>query len=1047
MDPINRNWFSPALCLAVLAMSTAPLAAQETTAPSTPPAAPTSEETITLSPFQVSSESDTGYVATNTLAGSRINTSLLDTPASISVMTKEFMDDIGALDLKGAMEYAVNGGSHAGDVTGISLIENAFNFQIRGYRDTTVTRNYFTTDVPGDTFNMDRIDVARGPNSILFGIGGPGGVVNYSTKQASTERRDGSVNVVVGRWDLQRAGLDYNLPLVAHKLGARLNLMTQRAEGYYDFEEDDQDRGALDVVWTPTKTTTVRVGGEYGDLHQNRARPFLPYDMMRVWKIWGSHTVAFGTPQSPGSIPGDDYFSQTNGSPPDPATGVGMNRTGAHVIGNKHQFGWLAIMDGPLAGKVIYNGLASEANRWYRTSANDNQPGFNTPAQVDDESIFPRHGNIAGPGQFTDTTYSDISITIDQSVGRNLNLQLAANRSEQDLHRQRVQAYGQNYLFYDVTSTLPTFTAGGLYDGTVGSSAGAALAAKLGIPYVPTTQGRGALNLNRAIANPNVGKLMAYADPAYNDSEGTTDDLRFTANYHLDLGKFGDHMVLGMLTRTESEWEGQNYSLGNVHPQRKEPYHFNGVLPHIYHIDPFSPNLADHGVPDIFAPGALIAAQNVLGIPGEFYQDGFVRDGWSWWRSVNESATVALQSRFFSNQLVLTGGFRRDTIKNWDGSDIPNTNEDTGEVTGVTRSSTPSIDVSDDTYSVGAVLHVPKVEWLSVFANASTNFRAQGDVELFEDEALRPNYKLGPLTGEGFDYGLKFTFLNGKVNATLTHFDVSQDGANAGSLDGNVFNYIDAIWTTIKNNGPDTVVTDADDPNGHHFGGVDSRSQKSEGYEFELTANPTPNWRVSFNISKTDNTISNVGGALAAYMDKHRAEWQSKAALGYDSSRSPGNLSNAGGSNTIGALITGLDEILGYAQSEEGQIEVNSRPWNANAFTAYDFTEGRLKGLTLGAGVNYRGEAVLGVKPAETSTDHSEMFMGGDYYLFNAMAAYRFKIGRKFDVKIQVNVDNLFDNDDKQVLASAWNPNAHALETQYYFFRPRSYKLSATFEF
>jgi outer membrane receptor protein involved in Fe transport len=72
---------------------------------------------------------------------------------------------------------------------------------------------------------------------------------------------------------------------------------------------------------------------------------------------------------------------------------------------------------------------------------------------------------------------------------------------------------------------------------------------------------------------------------------------------------------------------------------------------------------------------------------------------------------------------------------------------------------------------------------------------------------------------------------------------------------------------------------------------------------------------------------------------------------------------------------------------------------------------------------------------------------GGSCFLSNAMAAYEFQVSRRFDVRLQLNVDNLLDNDDKQVLASAWNPNAQALETQHYYFRPRSYKLSATLKF
>jgi outer membrane receptor for monomeric catechols len=67
-----------------------------------------SDEVVTLSPFQVTSEGDTGYRAANSLEGSRLNTPLRDTPGSISVFTKDFLDDIAATDLRDILRYDVN---------------------------------------------------------------------------------------------------------------------------------------------------------------------------------------------------------------------------------------------------------------------------------------------------------------------------------------------------------------------------------------------------------------------------------------------------------------------------------------------------------------------------------------------------------------------------------------------------------------------------------------------------------------------------------------------------------------------------------------------------------------------------------------------------------------------------------------------------------------------------------------------------------------------------------------------------------------------------
>src|SRR5690606_6805692 len=151
--------------------------------------------------------------------------------------------------------------------------------------------------------------------------------------------------------------------------------------------------------------------------------------------------------------------------------------------------------------------------------------------------------------------------------------------------------------------------------------------------------------------------------------------------------------------------------------------------------------------------------------------------------------------------------------------------------------------------------------------------------------------------------------LEGRLNATLTRYTVEQSNVAVSVGSSAIFDLINAAWTTIQNNGPSTTQTDVQNPSGHRVGGNDTRAQTSEGWELELTANPTKEWRVSFNISKSDNVISGLGSNLQAYLDKHRATWMAKSSLIYDPTLSPGNLNNAGGSNNIGALVHELDNV------------------------------------------------------------------------------------------------------------------------------------------
>src|SRR5207247_6426129 len=92
---------------------TALLLAQAVPPPSTAtspssPATPSDVEIVTLTPFEVSTSKDTGYQATETLAGTRIRTDLADVASAIQVLTKEFMRDVGATDNQTLLQFTTS---------------------------------------------------------------------------------------------------------------------------------------------------------------------------------------------------------------------------------------------------------------------------------------------------------------------------------------------------------------------------------------------------------------------------------------------------------------------------------------------------------------------------------------------------------------------------------------------------------------------------------------------------------------------------------------------------------------------------------------------------------------------------------------------------------------------------------------------------------------------------------------------------------------------------------------------------------------------------
>jgi outer membrane receptor protein involved in Fe transport len=217
------------------------------------------------------------------LAGSRLNTSLRDTPAAISVFTKEFLDDIGAINVTEALEYGLNGSKDTTDYTGNTPVSNDLIFQLRGFTGASLGRNYFAWSLSSDSYNIERLDFARGPNSILFGIGGPGGIINTSTKRALIGRDTNELRVRVRSWDDYRGTFDLGRTLAKGKLAARVNLLWQDRKGWREFDRLDRTGAALAVTYRPFRNTEIRLDSEYGDVNQVVSQPWPAQERLQPW--------------------------------------------------------------------------------------------------------------------------------------------------------------------------------------------------------------------------------------------------------------------------------------------------------------------------------------------------------------------------------------------------------------------------------------------------------------------------------------------------------------------------------------------------------------------------------------------------------------------------------------------------------------------------------------------------------------------------------------------------------------------------------------------
>jgi iron complex outermembrane receptor protein len=302
--------FFPAFAL-LLALS---LPAVAQVAPALPASKPADkpEDAIQLSPFEVRPEDDSGYQAANTTAGSRLNSKLKDTPAAVSPFTKEFLADIGATDLESMLAYATNVEREVEDSTngfnnppGRDSTGNDFRFRVRGVAGSSSV-NYAQSAVPVDLYNIERAEVASGPNSILFGLGAPGGTVALSSKFAQLRRTTTSAKSVAGSWDYFRHELDHNHVLIRGKLGLRLLGLYQDAKGWRKWDYNEQRRLTGAFSYQPWAHTAIRGSYQGGNSANNISLPWNATDSVTSW-------LAANRPTADGAaVPGTTAFGTAN---------------------------------------------------------------------------------------------------------------------------------------------------------------------------------------------------------------------------------------------------------------------------------------------------------------------------------------------------------------------------------------------------------------------------------------------------------------------------------------------------------------------------------------------------------------------------------------------------------------------------------------------------------------------------------------------------------------------------------------------------------------
>ena len=355
-----------------------------------PPNAAAGEAPVVLSIFQVTGDKDVGYRSTQTVSGSRTIADLRDTPNSISVINRELLDDLIATKVSDALFYSV-----AGEIDTNSETHNE-NFVFRGITATFRLRNGVTwSGGTSDSYNIERVELLRGPQAFLYGEGSAGGVANQLTKQA-TYRNFEKLNLITGSHELYRAEFDLNRR-VTDKFAVRTALVSSTEKSLQHHVRSDIQGVYFAANYRPFRRTNINASFEY----------------RKIDGVMGSIMLADGYTTSERTGATTALTATTGGRTYIPALGISYDSTGR------------------------------------RRSTGTN-------ILVTDPAILPKEYSFPGTGALRTSRERSFSFEVDQKVAETFNVQ--ANFSVFDVTKKYYQRVGSSStaIYRDTNATLPS---------------------------------------------------------------------------------------------------------------------------------------------------------------------------------------------------------------------------------------------------------------------------------------------------------------------------------------------------------------------------------------------------------------------------------------------------------------------------------------------------------------------------------------------------------------------------------------------------------------
>lgn len=1044
-------------------------------------------EAQVLSPFEVRTDKDDGFSAIAAGDGTRLGLDMRDMPASYLAITRDFMDALAITDLQGASSWATNSGVTV-DPQGSDSFPNVGGF-LQRFRGITVAggqqRDFYNNPGTMDSYSLERIDFGRGPNAALFNPGlltGSGenalaGAQSAQSKRARIGQSFETLRVRYGSWDYYRGEIDINRT-ITDKLAVRANGVMFDRNGWRRGEFEKVHGVAFGGTYRMAEKTEIRFSANSDTTRRNN--PGL--DVWDQISGWDGLTV-FNGPitnlqlsgnATPGAALGNGRTLTFNGEP------QGVSRRGGIY--------YVFVPGASMVMNRQNEGTTRRGDETNRTPLyGDNGAVFTrngvTAAFPPAAGAFLPIGNGGSQGTTASPTSNpDTNIDFREAIN------LPGSRFDRAIANSFFRLPGRDFA---ITTGTPLFTQWNK-DANVAFTRqlGRSWFIEVGLDYntthnrhLPSLTGgwaRTQIDLNQlnpdGTANPYY--LQPYNDANLRQTHRYIQNKSFRANlaHNRDLGKWGSYQFSLNMGRTMRDTKHEDFfaSMG-------------------LQADPRMAVGADDQLRYRFYWNNPDMSYDLATLPTTVFRRNFAADNNSWttstqtftpkwvplnWNMVEEKIdyiALATAARFLDNKLVFLFSPRFDryynhTRQNPIYGDLPaDWNQQPSQiykpdapadfvsltydsitgtrglaaatrprlagVNGVAARNpayanfrfrddySPPISQGDKiTGSYGTVYHV--LPGLSALANFGSSYVTP----------LPGNFELGggivkPREGKGMDLALRSELLQRRLALKLTYFSNAEQNVR---IDPPIKGPINSL---LSRNAATDATTDGRNLRGvGDIVGTDYQSQKTWGWEFEVTGKFTKNWRILANVATNQvQTFNRYPQALKFLNENSDLFVQVLQDAGgmLDTTQHP---NGAPGVAVVNPAITAAipsertNAVTDFNNiwTQAGVI-LNDRPLKTedgvviNLNTDYTFDRTILKGLRIGTAVQWKGDQFIGYRTGDTVVDSSGNLVlvnpagaSDDNRIFFKMpveviatAGYRWKFKNRREIEFSLVVRNV----------------------------------------